>query len=307
MPEAATNPLVLNQNRLESLIATRATRTAFYAAMLERRIVATASGESSLRVPAPRGLRRRMPGRPFHDDAEWFFQESGTLHFEFPEEQLTLRAGECGLVPAGMPHGERWSGRFLNVIYMAQPDGYSLHVGYLDNGMRCGPADRFYGPTEKLGGYAAELAASAPDAGARRLRQGLLLALLSRLREGLDCTTPDAAVERPLLRRCEDLLDAHFCRLDFSVEWLAANLGCTPDHLSRAYRRQHGRRLIESLHDRRVGKARALLRSTTLGVAEVAWACGYSSPSYFNRVFRLRTGQTPRDFAVAKVGADPRP
>jgi transcriptional regulator GlxA family with amidase domain len=134
-----------------------------------------------------------------------------------------------------------------------------------------------------------------------------MLALLSRLRDGLDQNTPAATVGPPLLRRCEELIETHFARLDFSVEWLAANLGCSPDHLSRSFRRQHGQRLIEAMHDRRIAQARKLLRGSSLGVAEVAWACGYSRPSNFNRMFRERTGTTPRAFAVGKVGADPRP
>ncbi len=308
MGEASPKPIILSQNRLRELLASREERVALYAAVLDRRLEETARGEARLRVPAARGLRRRLPGKPFHGDPEFFFQESGLLRFELPEEAFALRAGEAALIPAGLPHGERWSGRFLNVIFMVQPDGFSLHLGYLEDGPKCGPADRFLGPTETLVRYAEELAAS--EGGARaggRLRQGLMLAFLSRLRASLDGETPAPTVGAPLLRRCEELMGTHYARLDFSVEWLAANLGCSPDHLSRVYRRRTGRRLIEAMHDRRIERARRLLRDSTMGVAEVAWACGYARPSYFNRMFRARTGTTPREFAVSKIGDDPRP
>lgn len=308
MGELATKPIILSQNRLQALLASREARVDFYAAVLDRRLAEAAVGRMRLRVPEARGLRRRLPGKPFHGDPEFFFQESGALDFELPEEAFTLRAGEAALIPAGMPHGERWGGRFLNVIFMVQPDGFSLHLGYLEKGPRCGPADRFLGPTETLVRYAEELAASEGGAGAGgRLRQGLLLAFLSRLRRGLDGEAPEPTVGAPLLRRCQELMDTHYARLDFSVEWLAANLGCSPDHLSRTYRRRTGRRLIESMHDLRIERAMRLLRGSTMGVAEVAWACGYSRPSYFNRRFRARTGLTPREFAVSKIGDDPRP
>lgn len=307
MGESFQNPIILSQNRLQVLLGSREARVKLYRAVLERRLAEAAAGDTRLRIPKPLGIRRRLPGKPYHGDPEFFFQESGSLHFDFAEERLVLRPGECGLVPAGLPHGERWTGRFLNVIYMTQPDGFSLHIGYLLEGMRCGPADRFPGIPEVINGYAAQLAASGEDTVGRRLRQGLYLALLSRLWDGVEGDIPVAEVERPLLRQCEDWLDAHSSRLDFSVEWLAKNLGCSPDHLSRVYRRRHGRRLIEALHDRRIAKARELLRTRTMGVAEVAWACGYARPSYFNRMFRRREGCTPREFVVAKVGADPRP
>ena len=308
MGEASPKPIILSQNRLRELLGSREERVALYAAVLDRRLAETARGETRLRVPASRGLRRRLPGKPFHGDPEFFFQEGGTVAFELPEEAFTLRAREVALIPTGMPHGERWSGRFFNVIFMVQPDGFSLHLGYLDDGPKCGPADRFIGPTETLVRYAEELAAS--EGGTRTgdgLRQGLMLTLLSRLRDSLDRDTPAVAVGAPLLRRCQELMDTHYARLDFSVEWLAANLGCSADHLSRVFRRRTGKRLIESMHDLRIERARRLLRGSTMGVAEVAWACGYARPSYFNRAFRARTGQTPREFAVSKIGADPRP
>lgn len=308
MDEASTKPIILSQNRLGELLGSREERVKLYAAVLERRIEETARGETRLRVPALRGLRRRLPGKPFHGDPEFFFQEGGAVAFELPEEAFTLRAGEAALIPAGLPHGERWSGRFFNVIFMVQPDGFSLHVGYLEGGPKCGPADRFIGPTETLVRYAEELAAGGAGGPADEwLRRGLMLAFLSRLRASLDRDTPAAAVGAPLLRRCQELMDTHYARLDFSVEWLAANLGCSPDHLSRVFRRRTGKRLIETMHDLRIERARGLLRGSTMGVAEVAWACGYARPSYFNRAFRARTGQTPREFAVSKIGADPRP
>lgn len=309
MSDTVTKPIILTQNRLVALLADRAGRVRHYAAVLDRRLTEAMAGEARLRAPAGGGLFRRLPGRPFHGDPEWFFQEAGALHFELPEERLVLRAGEAALIPAGMPHGERWSGRFANVILMIQPDGFSLHLGYLDGGIRCGPADRFVAPADRLVAYSAELAALAGEAGreADAIRRGLLLAFLGRVRAALERETPAPVVEPTLLRRCEALIETHHARQDFSVEWLAENLGCTPDHLSRMFRRRHGRRLIEAVHDRRIARAREMLRGATLGVAEVAWACGYARPSYFNRMFRIRTGTTPRAFAVAKVGADPRP
>lgn len=309
MSDAVTKPIFLSQNRLADLLVARDGRVRHYAAILDRRLAEAAAGETRLRVPAASGLFRRLPGRPFHGDPEWFFQEAGTLRFELPEERLVLGAGEVALIPAGMSHGERWEGRFSNVILMIQPDGFSLHLGYLDGGIRCGPADRFAAPADRLAGYSAELAALAGEGGreADAIRRGLVLAFLGRVRAALERQTPASVVEPTLLRRCEALIETHHARQDFSVEWLAENLGCTPDHLSRVFRRHHGRRLIEAMHDRRIARAREMLRGTTLGVAEVAWACGYARPSYFNRMFRLRTGMTPRAFAVAKVGAEPLP
>ncbi|NEG78394.1 AraC family transcriptional regulator [Bifidobacterium avesanii] len=52
----------------------------------------------------------------------------------------------------------------------------------------------------------------------------------------------------------------------------------------------------EYLTDRRVREAKRLLDATAASVAEIARACGFSSPSYFISVFRRRTGLTPGEF-----------
>ena len=307
MNEASKNPSFLTKNRLSELLASRSERLAHYAAVLDRRIAAAREGRDGLRVPRSRGLRRRIAGKPFHVDPEIFFQERGTLRFDLPEESFSLRAGESALIQSGMPHGEAWSGRFLNVIFMVQPDGFSLHLGYDAEGQLCGPADRIVAPAERIVRHTEELAACVDAGGHAALRQGLWLTLLGRLRDGLDGATPGPEVEPPLLRRCQDLIEAHHARLGFSVAWLAEALGCSADHLSRVFRRHTGRRLVEFVHDRRLLQARRLLRDTPMTIAEISWACGFSRPSHFNRVFLQRMGITPSVFRVGKVGADPVP
>ncbi len=44
---------------------------------------------------------------------------------------------------------------------------------------------------------------------------------------------------------------------------------------------------------RRVSKARSLLADSTLTLAEIALACGFSSQSHFNRAFAANIGTTP--------------
>lgn len=307
MNEAFKNPSFLTKNRLSELLGSRVDRLAHYAAVLDRHIADARADKGVLRVPRSRGLRRRMAGKPFHADPEIFFQEHGGLRFDLPEESFFLRAGEAALIQAGMPHGEVWSGRFLNVIFMVQPDGFSLHLGYDAEGRRCGPADRIVAPAERIVRHTEELAACVDAGGHAAVRQGLWLTLLGRLREGLDGAAPGTEVEPPLLRRCQDLIEAHHARLGFSVAWLAGALGCSADHLSRVFRRHTGQRLVECVHDRRLLQARRLLRETSMTIAEISWACGFSRPSHFNRVFLQRMGTTPGAFRVRKVGADPVP
>lgn len=82
----------------------------------------------------------------------------------------------------------------------------------------------------------------------------------------------------------------------FSVARAAAAMGVDRSVLSRGFRRAFGMPPQQWLAERRFARALDLLRRGGLGVAEVAGRCGFADPSYFARVFNLRTGESPTDF-----------
>jgi AraC-like DNA-binding protein len=51
--------------------------------------------------------------------------------------------------------------------------------------------------------------------------------------------------------------------------------------------------LREYLLGRRMEKAREMLLSSDKSIAEIAFACGFSSPSYFAEVFLKKNGVNP--------------
>jgi len=286
-----------------------ASRLRFYRQGIVRRIAAC----PVFRVPRLAGLRERLPQMPFHAFPELFFQESGRARFTFPQESFWLEPGEMALVPRGMPHGESWKGDFANIIVILRPEGALWTRGYREGvRRRIVPPDSFPAPA-RIAEYCDDIAESlhrgaAPEGA---LIRGLWLALLGRLLETLETReTPAPALHppaHPLLAPCRALIEAHFTRPDLSVQWIARELGCSADHLSRLYRGQTGRRLIHAIHQHRIAHARELLEEGSYRIAEVAWACGFVTPSYFNRIFRALTGQTPRAFRESRANASLRP
>jgi AraC family transcriptional regulator len=77
---------------------------------------------------------------------------------------------------------------------------------------------------------------------------------------------------------------------------LARLVGCTPDHLTRMFKRSFGVPLHQYVVQRRIERAKALLRGRSHSIAEVAWACGFATQSHFSAVFKERTGVTPRAY-----------
>jgi AraC-like DNA-binding protein len=58
-------------------------------------------------------------------------------------------------------------------------------------------------------------------------------------------------------------------------------------------RRHYDTTFSELLNAVRVRQACEMLRHTPLGIEQIAYACGFNSPSYFNRVFKAQNGFTP--------------
>ena len=69
--------------------------------------------------------------------------------------------------------------------------------------------------------------------------------------------------------------------------------GIHPSHVSRLFSRFSGQSFSGYLTRTRLERAMRLLADSKKTVAEVAYQCGFTSPSYFTRVFRSRMGCTP--------------
>lgn len=83
---------------------------------------------------------------------------------------------------------------------------------------------------------------------------------------------------------------------------LAAAAGVTLRQLERLFAAHLGVTLGEHSLAIRLERARALLRQTSLAVAEVAVACGFVATGHFSRVYRVRFGHPPS--AERAVGRD---
>lgn len=71
-------------------------------------------------------------------------------------------------------------------------------------------------------------------------------------------------------------------------------------HLIRCLKKDFGVTPIEALTRLRLDNAKHLLLYSDMSNSEIAANVGFSSTSYFNRVFKTHTGLTPREFAAQK-------
>lgn len=87
-------------------------------------------------------------------------------------------------------------------------------------------------------------------------------------------------------------IDEHF-REPISLSKAAAEVHLSPNYFSHWFSRTLGTTYSQYVQFRRIQYASALLLSTRLSIEEIAWKAGYSSPSFFNRVFRKQYSMSP--------------
>jgi len=105
-----------------------------------------------------------------------------------------------------------------------------------------------------------------------------------------------------LLSRAEQLLDSYFDASKAlskglpSVQDIADELNVSSHYLSDMLRSLTGQNTQQHIHTKLIEKAKELLSSSDLSVAEIAYQLGFEHPQSFNRLFKSKTKSSPLDF-----------
>lgn len=134
------------------------------------------------------------------------------------------------------------------------------------------------------------------DAYSRLTAESLLHEVLADFARKCDANGNEHAA---MSRRISDVLrciDENF-RNDISVSLLARKFGLNPHYLGSLFIAEVGKSIPQYVRDMRLALAAQLLSASSLSVSEIAYECGFSSPSYFISKFREQYGMTPRGYA----------
>ncbi|TCM96337.1 AraC-like DNA-binding protein [Paenibacillus sp. BK033] len=95
-------------------------------------------------------------------------------------------------------------------------------------------------------------------------------------------------------------IDAHYSA-ELKLGELAAQARLSERQFSRLFRRQTGMSFVEYMQGIRMDAACKLLTSSRSSVEDIAGAVGYSDLKFFYRLFKKKTGVTPRQFRDARL------
>jgi AraC-like DNA-binding protein len=110
------------------------------------------------------------------------------------------------------------------------------------------------------------------------------------------------AVSNDYLQRVEEILDVYFNSDKASthgiptVQYLADALNLSPGYLSDMLRSLTGQNAQQVIHGRLIERAKNVLSTSDLSVAEIAYTLGFEHPQSFSRLFKAKTNQSPFDF-----------
>lgn len=284
-----------------------ATRTALARALrahLADAVDRLGGGTRMLQRPAPASVTRGEGH--FHLRPELFVQLRGHTDFHLPHGTRRLAAGDALLMPPRLLHHEvvaaDGDGRpFRNLVVYSDGEVLTCHLAHEH---ALGQPGILYLETRRhpqAGRLLAWLTDAAEVEAHRALpdRQAstLVAAALAGVAQALDAPADqDAPTEPALIARLRVLIKDQLGDAALSVRGLAAQCGCSADHLSHVFRARTGEALAAHLNRLRIERAVQLLDETTLSGKEIAWACGFAGPSYFIQQFRRHCGMTPRQW-----------
>ncbi|MFV0560933.1 MAG: AraC family transcriptional regulator [Enterococcus sp.] len=135
--------------------------------------------------------------------------------------------------------------------------------------------------------------------GAELLIRGNLFLIFYYLFQNLDTSKlPRFVVENTLDHRSQYIMNYinHHYREQISITDIASLLHITPAYFCRFFKKEFNCTFSSYLRKYRLGKSTLLLRTTSMPIIDVSYACGFSSNQYFSSVFFKEYSQTPSNY-----------
>jgi len=105
-----------------------------------------------------------------------------------------------------------------------------------------------------------------------------------------------------LIRKINELIQNEYANPNLSLNWIADELDMSSIYLSRVYKQQTLATIVDVINNVRMERAKEHLENTDLSIVDIAVKSGYTSSSYFHRMFKKSFGVTPSDYRKTKLG-----
>ena len=127
------------------------------------------------------------------------------------------------------------------------------------------------------------------------LTESVLLHTLSYISRSTNCVENNKNSEN-LLPMIVDYVDTHYRENSITLRSVADMFSYTEKYLSRFFKTRMGIGFNEYVNELRLQYARQLISEGLVTVSKIAQHCGFGDPLYFSKVFKKKTGMSPREY-----------
>ncbi|WP_430813757.1 helix-turn-helix domain-containing protein [Carboxylicivirga sp. RSCT41] len=109
-------------------------------------------------------------------------------------------------------------------------------------------------------------------------------------------------INKALYTRFKEILDDYFESDQLeengipTVEWLAAQLGISHRYMRDTIKAETGKTAVDQINLYLIEEAKNLLLAPNSSISETAYKLGFEYPQYFSRLFKKKTGLTPKEY-----------
>jgi AraC-like DNA-binding protein len=109
-------------------------------------------------------------------------------------------------------------------------------------------------------------------------------------------------INKALFTRFKEILDEYFESKQLeekgipTVEWLASQLGVSHRYMRDTIKTETGKTAVDQINLYLVEEAKNLLLAPNASISETAYQLGFEYPQYFSRLFKKKTGVSPKEY-----------
>ncbi|MFC7678370.1 AraC family transcriptional regulator [Paenibacillus sp. GCM10028914] len=106
--------------------------------------------------------------------------------------------------------------------------------------------------------------------------------------------------QEDLIKKVHQIIERDYSDSNLCLNSIADEISMSPIYLSRLYKQLTTNGLSDVISDIRLNKAKELLKTSEYTIVDIAEKTGFTSSSYFYRIFKNSTGTTPSDYRKRK-------
>ncbi|MEG0277509.1 MAG: AraC family transcriptional regulator [Coprobacillus sp.] len=232
-----------------------------------------------------------------HPFVEIFYVIGGKGRFSVENETFDVKADDMIIVNPNVYHHEDSDGDNPLEYVVLGVEELTFHLNEEDNTFLY---QSFEKDKEDIQYYISHLLMESEkrldgyEAVCQKLFDLFLLKIVRQMRFSLSKNDLQKPIKREVRMICR-YLDQNFAN-EISLEFLAEYMNINKYYLAHEFKKNMGISPINYLIERRIKECKSLLRTTSLSIAEISEAVGFSSQSYFSQIFKKNTQLSPKQY-----------